>query len=154
MMMALGLFVFSLPTAAYQDFQRQTAWRHPSSNRVGAAPVRQFVGKGDDTITLSGLMLPEISGKRMSLDALRLMGDSGKAWPLVEGTGRIYGLWIIESMSETSTLFFEDGAPRRIEFSITLQRIDDSRIELLGNILDTVGGVIGNPLGSIGGLFR
>lgn len=154
MMMALGLFVFSLSTAAYQDFQRQTAWRHPSSSRVGATPARQFLGKGDDTITLSGVIVPEISGQRMSLDTLRLMGDSGKAWPLVEGSGRIYGLWVIESMSETSTLFFANGAPRRIEFSITLQRIDDSRIELLGNILDTVGSVIGNPLGSIGGLLR
>jgi len=154
MMMALGLFVFSLPTAAYQDFQRQTAWRHPSNNRVGAAPVRQYLGKGDDTITLSGLIVPEISGQRLSLDTLRLMGDSGKAWPLVEGTGRIYGLWIIESLSETSTLFFADGAPRRIEFSLTLQRVDDSRVELLGNILDTAGSMIGNPLGSIGGLFR
>ncbi len=154
MMMALGLFVFSLSTAAYQDFQRQTAWRHPSSNRVGAAPVRQFLGKGNDTITLSGLIVPELAGKRLSLDTLRLMGDSGKAWPLVEGTGRIYGLWIIESLSETNTLFFQDGAPRRIEFSLTLQRVDDSRIELLGNILETVGGLIGNPLGNIGGLLR
>ena len=86
--------MFSLSTTAYQQLQRQTAWRHPSNPRVGALPARQFVGKGDDTITLSELILPEISGQRLSLDALRLMADSGKAWPLVEGTGRIYGLWI------------------------------------------------------------
>ncbi|MDB0554464.1 oxidoreductase, partial [Ralstonia solanacearum] len=30
MMMALGLFVFSLDTAPYQEFQRQVGWRHPS----------------------------------------------------------------------------------------------------------------------------
>ncbi|MEH6564579.1 MAG: phage tail protein [Halopseudomonas sp.] len=142
MMMALGLFVFSLHTAAYQDFQRQTNWRHPSSSRVGAAPARQFVGKGEDTITLSGLLVPELAGSRLSLDALRLMADTGKAWPLVEGTGRIYGLWIIESMSQTHTLFFRDGAPRRIEFSLTLQRVDDSQIELLGDILSTVGDIL------------
>lgn len=142
MMMALGLYVFSLSTAAYQDFQRQTSWRHPSSNRIGAAPVRQFLGKGEDTITVSGLIVPEIAGNRLSLDALRLMADTGKAWPLVEGTGRIYGLWVIESMSETNTLFFRDGAPRRIEFSLTLQRVDDSRIELLGNIAETIGNIL------------
>jgi len=138
MMMALGLYVFSLHTAAYQDFQRQTNWRHPGSARVGAAPARQFVGKGDDTITLSGLIVPEIAGERLSLDALRLMADTGKAWPLVEGTGRIYGAWAIESISETATLFFKDGAPRRIEFNLTLQRADDSQIELLGSLLGTV----------------
>jgi phage protein U len=60
------------------------------------------------------------------------MANTGKAWPMVEGSGRIYGLWIIDSLSETKTLFFRDGTPRRIEFSLSLKRIDDDRIDLLG----------------------
>ena len=142
MMMALGLYVFSLSTAAYQQLQRQTNWRHPSNSRIGALPARQYLGKGEDTITLSGLIMPELTGERVSLNALRLMADTGKAWPMVEGTGRIYGLWIIESFSETNALFFRDGAPRRIEFTLTLQRADDSQIELLGDILSTVGDIL------------
>lgn len=132
MMLALGMFVFSLSTAAYQELQRQTEWRHASNSRVGAAPARQFVGRGDDTITLPGVILPELAGSALSLDALRLMANTGKAWPMVEGSGRIYGLWIIESLSETKTIFFRDGTPRRIEFTISLKRIDDDRIDLLG----------------------
>ncbi|MGX9559489.1 phage tail protein [Pseudomonas sp. CFBP 5750] len=132
MMLALGMFVFSLSTAAYQALQRQTEWRHSSNPRVGAAPARQFVGRGDDTITLPGIILPELSGSALSLDALRLMANTGKAWPMVEGSGRIYGLWIIESLNETKTLFFRDGTPRRIEFTLSLKRIDDDRIDLLG----------------------
>ncbi|SFN51785.1 hypothetical protein SAMN03159304_00211 [Pseudomonas sp. NFACC24-1] len=132
MMLALGMFVFSLSTAAYQELQRQTEWRHASNSRVGAAPARQFVGRGDDTITLPGIILPELAGSALSLDAVRLMANTGKAWPMVEGSGRIYGLWIIESLSETKTIFFRDGTPRRIEFTISLKRIDDDRIDLLG----------------------
>ena len=132
MMLALGMFVFTLSTAAYQELQRQTEWRHATNNRVGAAPARQFVGRGDDTITLPGIILPELAGSALSLDALRLMANTGKAWPMVEGSGRIYGLWIIESLSETKTLFFRDGTPRRIEFTLSLKRIDDDRIDLLG----------------------
>ncbi|MGH8365014.1 MAG: phage tail protein, partial [Pseudomonas sp.] len=60
------------------------------------------------------------------------MANTGKAWPMVEGSGRIYGLWVIESLSETKTIFFRDGTPRRIEFSLSLKRIDDDRIDLLG----------------------
>jgi uncharacterized protein len=132
MMLALGMFVFSLSTAAYQALQRQTEWRHASNPRVGAAPARQFVGRGDDTITLPGLILPELAGSALSLDALRLMANTGKAWPMVEGSGRIYGLWIIENLNETKTLFFRDGTPRRIEFTLSLKRIDDDRVDLLG----------------------
>ena len=132
MMLALGMFVFSLSTAAYQELQRQTDWRHASNNRVGAAPARQFVGRGEDAITLPGIILPELAGSALSLDALRLMANTGKAWPMVEGSGRIYGLWVIESLSETKTVFFRDGTPRRIEFTLSLKRIDDDQLDLIG----------------------
>ncbi|QEY63378.1 phage tail protein [Metapseudomonas lalkuanensis] len=142
MMMALGMFVFGLPTLAYQELQRQTDWRHPSTSRVGAPPARQFLGRGDDQITLPGVLVPELCGALLSLDTLRVMADTGKAWPLVEGTGRIYGLWVIESLSETRTLFFQDGAARRIEFSLHLQRVDESRIDQLGSALETLGNIL------------
>ncbi|WP_010176311.1 phage tail protein [Pseudomonas sp. PAMC 25886] len=132
MMMALGMFVFSLSTAAYQELQRQTDWRHASNSRIGAAPARQFLGRGDDAITLPGIILPELAGSALSLDAIRLMANTGKAWPMVEGNGRIYGLWVIESLSENKTIFFMDGTPRRIEFTLSLKRIDGDRIDLLG----------------------
>lgn len=137
MMMALGQFVFSLSTLAYQEFQRQTDWRHGSTSRIGARPARQFLGAGDDSITLPGVLLPELTGGLPSLDEIREMADTGKAWVLVEGTGRIYGLWVIESLSETHSLFFADGTARRIEFSLVLKRVDDDRIDLLGTLVGT-----------------
>lgn len=138
MMMALGLFVFMRSTLPYQEFQRQSDWRHPTNSRVGARPASQFVGPGDDKITLSGVLVPEIAGARLSLDLLRLMADMGMAWPLVEGSGRLHGLYVIESLSETGTLFFRDGAPRRIEFSLALKRVDEGLLDLLGSVVGAV----------------
>ncbi|MHA6159489.1 phage tail protein [Pseudomonas sichuanensis] len=130
MMLALGMFVFSLHTLAFQELQRQTDWRHATSNRVGAQPARQYVGRGEDQITLPGVLMPELVGDLVSLDELRSMANTGKNWPLVDGTGRMRGLFVIESLSETQTLFFQDGTPRRIEFSLTLKRIDEGKIDL------------------------
>lgn len=129
MMMGLGQFVFALDTLGYQDLQRQTQWRHPSNSRVGARAARQYIGPGDDTITLQGLLLPGLAGDIGSLDELREMGDTGASWPLVEGTGRVYGMFVIEALNEGQTFQFADGAPRRIEFTLTLQRVDDDRTE-------------------------
>lgn len=142
MMMALGMFVFSLETLAYQEFQRQTEWRHGSTSRIGTNPARQYLGRGDDSITLPGVLLPALAGSPLSLDTLRMMADTGKAWPLVQGDGRIYGLWVIESLSETRTLFFRDGAARRIEFNLVLKRIDDGRVDLLGSVTGSIGGIL------------
>ncbi|MBD9483895.1 phage tail protein [Pseudomonas sp. PDM14] len=135
MMMALGMFVFSLHTLAYQELQRQTDWRHPTSGRVGTNPARQFAGRGEDSITLPGILLPELAGTPLSLAALRAMADTGKAYPMVNGSGYVMGTWVIESISETQTIFFQDGTPRRIEFTISLKRVDDGSSDMLGRLV-------------------
>lgn len=142
MMMALGMFIFSLETLAYQELQRKTAWRHGKTARIGTNPARQFLGRDDDTITLPGVLLPALAGAQISLDTLRYMADTGKAWPLVEGTGKIYGTWVIENLSETRTLFFRDGQARRIEFTLSLVRIDDGRVDMLGSAIGAGGNIL------------
>lgn len=127
MMMALGQFVFSIATLAYQELQRQTTWRHPSNSRVGARPARQFTGPGDDTMRLSGLLAPEVTGSTVALDDLRAMADQGLAWPLVDGSGVVYGQFVVEGLDETRTVFFADGTARRIDFNLQLARVDDER---------------------------
>ncbi|MNP81817.1 Phage P2 GpU [compost metagenome] len=49
---------------------------------------------------------------------------------------------MIEKITETRTLFFPDGAARRIEFSIELKRIDDGRVDLLGSGISSAGNII------------
>ncbi len=128
MMMCLGQFVFSLQTLAYQELQRQTNWRHASNSRIGARPASQFLGVGEETITLPGFIVPEY-GDPYALDEITAMADTGAAHALVDGLGRVYGQWVITDKSETGTLFDRNGQPKRIEFSITLRRVDDNKVD-------------------------
>lgn len=141
-MMALGLFVFTLDTVPYQQLQRSVAWRHPASSRVGKRPARQFAGQGDETITLSGVLYPELTGGTLSLATLEALAKTGKAWPLLEGTGRFYGMFVVEDISETRSYFFADGAARKIEFTIKLTRVDDDDINLLGAAQDALAAIL------------
>ncbi|MEX0446436.1 phage tail protein [Xenorhabdus sp. SGI246] len=136
MMAALGLFVFMLKTTPYQSFQHKQSWRHAFNSRVGARPAWQFVGSDNDTITLSGELYPELTGGSLSLTALKLMADSGKAWSFIDGCGSIYGMFVIESIDETKTEFMLDGAPRKISFTLTLRRVDNNLFEMLGDLQD------------------
>ncbi|WP_304351066.1 phage tail protein [Comamonas testosteroni] len=124
-LMALGQFVFGIATLAYEEFKRSNSWRHPSNSRVGARGARQFVGVGDDTITLSGWIAPELTGTYSSVAELRAMGDSGQAFALVSGTGEVFGQYVLVQLSETGTLHYQDGTPRRIAFDLQLERVDD-----------------------------
>lgn len=134
MMLAFGIFVFARKTLPYQDLQRQVSWRHPTQSRVGTTPASQFLGRDADTINLTGILMPEFTGGRLSLALLEAMADQGKAWPLIEGTGYIYGLFVVDKLSTTSTLFFQDGAARRIEFQLSLKRVDDGVMNMLGEL--------------------
>jgi hypothetical protein len=127
MLMALGQFVFGLDTLAFQELQRQTRWKHSAAPRVGARDARQFLGQGDDTITLSGMLAPELTGTLASLKDLRTMGDTGEAYALVDGAGTVYGAFLIEGMDEGQTLHHADGTPRRVDFTLNLTRTDDNR---------------------------
>ncbi|NTY35651.1 phage tail protein [Burkholderia diffusa] len=140
MMMALGLFVFSLSTLPYQELKRRRGWRYASNNRVGKKPARQYVGEDDETINLSGVLLPELTGGDLSLAVIEAMADQHTAWPLIEGTGHIYGMFTIDNIDTTRTLFFRDGTARRIEFTIALTRNDD--IDMLGIVTDAIKGAI------------
>lgn len=129
---ALGQFIFAMDNLAFEEMRRSTAWRHPSNERVGARPARQFVGQGDDTLTLSGLQAPEHFGDRKAIAQLREMGDTGAAFALVNGAGEIYGAWVIESVEETGTILTRDGIARRVEFTLNLARVDDSYVDPTG----------------------
>lgn len=150
MMMTLGFFVFDLRTTPYDQVQRQTGWRLPSQSPINHRPVYQFIGPDEDTLTLSGSVYTEVTGGRVSLDLLRVMAEQGKAWPLIEGSGRMYGFWSITSISETSSLLLRDGVPQKIEFSISLVRVDQKRLDLLGTATNaallSATGLLAGPL--------
>lgn len=128
-MMTLGTFVFSLPTLAYQQLQRQNEWRHASSERVRARPAHQYVGPGEETIELSGSVAKEITAGEPSLNTLRDLAEDGTPLPLVDGRGYVYGAYVIKSLAETQGLFFKDGAARKLEFSLSLVRVDEDSLQ-------------------------
>lgn len=124
-LLALGLFVFEISTLAHQELQRKTDWRYARSPRIGARDALQFLGPGDETVSLSGAVYAEIADGRVSLDQLREMASAGEALPLVDGRGEVFGNFVIEAIDERHAALMADGRPRRIDFGIDLLRVDD-----------------------------
>jgi len=131
MMMCLGMFVFGLPTVAYQTLQRRTEVRFAKNPRIGARPAYQYVAPGDDTITLSGWVAPELTGSGASVDLIRRMQATGLPYLLLSGSGVVYGAYVITSVDETQTLFYATGLARRVEFTIVLELVDDGQARSL-----------------------
>ena len=112
MMMTLGQFVFGLSTIAFDEMQRQLAWRHAENARIGIAPGVQYLGPEAEKITLTGMQAPEL-GQRGALDTL------------TDGTGRVYGAFVIEGIQQTGSRFIAEGVPRKTVFTINLKAAGD-----------------------------
>jgi phage protein U len=121
----LGPFRFSLGSAAYDSLSRKSAWDWKEVDRVGSMPALQYTGPRNDTITIEGRIIPGFTGGVEQVARMRLMGDLGLPLPMVDGTGRVHGLWVIESVEDTGTRHFKDGYPRMVTFNVGLKKYDD-----------------------------
>lgn len=121
-MMKFGDYKFMLPLSVYQSLERTTEWKWPSQHRFLRGPSSQFVGDGEDKITLTGVIFPEWRGGSKQIDRFRELGATGQAYLLISGLGKIYGMWFLESVNEKQSLFAAFGTPRKQEFTLNLRK--------------------------------
>lgn len=124
-LMSLGMFIFGMDSATYQNLQRSREWRHEASDRHGARPAAQFVGPGPDNINLSGVLVPELGNQYGALETLADMANAGDHYPLIDGLGRILGHYRIVRLEEEHLTIMAGGIPRHTGFRVDLQRGDD-----------------------------
>lgn len=142
-MMTLGAFQFGITTAAYQDLSRSTDYRWGSQELFMKNPALQYVGPGSDTINLPGVIYPEYRGGLGQINAMRSLAEQGEPLPMVDGNGFIMGDWVIERIEEKQTTFAAAGAPRKIEFSISLRKFDDAWMDAEAGPGAAVAAVVG-----------
>jgi len=136
----LGPFRFAVDSAAYDELTRSSRWDWKPVDRVGVEPALQFTGPQNETIQLAGRIVPGFTGGIEQLARMRLIAGFGRPLPLIDGTGRVHGNWVIESIEDTGTMHFRDGYPRLVTFSVGLKKYNDGTgvLGLLGKITKTI----------------
>lgn len=124
----LGLFVFHMNTIPFQNISRSQTWKHPHQNVVGSMPPSQFTGKDPDEINIKAELRPEITGGENTVEFVRQMADTGQAHPLIMGTGKLMGSFVITNIQEDQSELMWDGKPRSISFTMTLKKSIRPRI--------------------------
>ncbi|MDT4325139.1 phage tail protein [Klebsiella aerogenes] len=153
MMMVLGLYVFMLRTVPYQELQYQRSWRHAANSRVNRRPSTQFLGPGNDSLTvISCLCCRKSPAAGFQLLALEQMAELGKARPLIEGSGTVYRYVCDGAGFPTKREFFASGMPRRIAFTLTLKRVDESLSDMFGNLSNRLRNLQSSATSAIGNI--
>lgn len=129
-LMALGPHVFEVLPLNYQRLERLTEALWASVPRLGVRPSRQFVGFGDDPLTISGVLLPGEFGGRSEFEAIRLTQAAGLPVPLVgfgsDTTGRVWGLVIITLISDAQEEIGPDGSGQVLTYDIEVAAYDET----------------------------
>ena len=160
--MKYGPFVFSINTAAYQTLQRQDSYRWQTVEVIGTELAHQYMGPGERTISLSGIVFthydagrapfsPQVVGTE-HINSLRGVADAGSPMMLTDGRGRSYGRWVVTALSNSETIFMDNGAPKKQEFDLSLRFYGGRGASGFGlNPSSFLGGIFGG--GSIAQVF-
>lgn len=123
-LLTLGMFVFGMNRLNYHELERRTDWKHGKTPRFLARDAGQFLGPGAQTITLTGVLVPEIAGTFGEIERLHEMAGSGEIYPLILGTGKVMGDFRILAVDERWRTLIDNGLPRQMDFAVDLDRAD------------------------------
>jgi hypothetical protein len=118
----LGEFQFTLANGAPQTLERTADYRWEVQERLLRQPSAQFLGPGEQSITLDGTLYPGFTGKQSTMQQLRDMAEQGEPFMLTDGLGRVHGKWALRRVREGQSTFMANGAARAITFSLELTR--------------------------------
>ncbi len=120
----LGDFRFTVNQNAYDKLDRSSTYTWARNQRFGQHAAAQYVGPGQDTITLKGTIYPEHhKGGLRQIDQIREMSATGEPQQLFFGydnVGSSKGQWTIENIKESQAIFHTNGQPRKQEFTLEL----------------------------------
>ncbi|ODN41180.1 phage tail protein [Piscirickettsia litoralis] len=117
-MMKLGSFHFSVKTASYNKLQRKTSMRWAKNEPFGGGQSLQFLGQGEDSISLDGVIFPYYQGGLDQVDTMRKIAQEGKPLLLADDS-KVHEYWVIEEVTETQSKFIGQ-TPQKIEFNLRL----------------------------------
>jgi len=118
--MALGNFIFGLSTGfAYDRLERKASGGWVSLDIIASKPMSHQTGQGLETLRLSGVAMYAAGMKRV--DELRAMINARVPYVLVDGIGRNWGRWRIESVNESQRSIIDDGTAMALDWTLELE---------------------------------
>jgi uncharacterized protein len=124
MLYMIGTLALDTRPFSINEMGREASADVVSKPVMGGAPAHEFMGEGEDEITLSGQLLPTKIGGLTELEIAHEMRRSGTRFPLHRGDGRRMGWFAITNISERHTELTRGGVGFVVRHSITMVRVE------------------------------
>jgi phage protein U len=120
--MALGPFMFHSLAFGFNGLRRDLSTRWADVATVGGLNRLQWTGGDSDQVNIEGVLFPEEFGGLTTLEGVRSAAAEGAVLPLITLAGNVYGLHVIETVSEDQSFHDRLGMPRKDLFRLGLKR--------------------------------
>lgn len=120
--MALGPFMFQSLRFGFTGLSRELSTKWADIATVGGLNRLQWTGGDSDTVDIEGVLFPEEFGGLGTLEGVRGAATAGLVLPLVTLGGNVYGMHVIEGVSEDQSFHDRHGRPRKDVFRLRLKR--------------------------------
>ena len=117
--LAIGEFVFGLATGfPYERLARKTSGGWVDLDIISSKPLSHNTGQGLETLRLSGKA--QWGAGMAKVDELRAMANSRAPFTVVDGLGRNWGRWRIDSVNEDQERVIDDGTASLLGWTLEL----------------------------------
>ena len=139
-LMGLGSHRFYVPspgvdTPSFETIDRDSTYNWVAQNRLSREPAQQYIGEGEDLISIDGRLFPQHFGGFSTIHALRQSAQAGKPLSLIKfhpassrefvAAGELVGQFVIKRIRVTSSKIGANGVQHKLDFSIQLSRFGE-----------------------------
>lgn len=125
MLYLLGAVTIDTKPFSIDTMERESGVSVASKPVIGGRERKEFTGEGEDTITLSGQILPMRIGGLSELETLHEMRRKGQRFPLMRGDGFRFGWYYIAEIAESHSELARNGVGHVVSHRIVLNQTEE-----------------------------
>lgn len=90
---------------------------------MGGLKPSEFMGEGEDNLTITGQLLPLKTGGLAEFEMLDEMRRTGARFPVMRGDGKRLGTYAITDISERHDQLMRDGVGFTVKYSVSMRKV-------------------------------
>ena len=126
-LMAWGPFQFETGAAAYEELRHRASSRWERHDIIGRRPAGQYLGPGEETVSLRGTVFPDVTGagSAATITALLAAAQRKEVYTLLSSDGTIIGPFRLEKAERIGSFIDPAGAPLKLTYDLDFCAHDD-----------------------------
>lgn len=121
MLLMIGFLQFKVNAPAFEEKAQSYKFNWAKQGRLMRRDASQYTGRGTDTMTIDATWFDElVKNPRQQIAKVVLTAAVGVPYPIIDGAGWFYGLWVIDEVDVKESHIRKNGRGAQAKVSLKL----------------------------------